>query len=102
MADYPDPDSFLRVEICENYYQMASWRNEAYTTLVEKARRITDQEARLKLYRQAERILVEEAFIIPLTYGRGHLLRKPWVKRYPTSPAKWWFWKDVVIEPPPG
>jgi hypothetical protein len=45
---------------------------------------------------------MEEAALIPLTYGRGHLLRKPWVKRYPTSPAKWWFWKDVIIEPPLG
>jgi oligopeptide transport system substrate-binding protein len=102
VADYPDPDSFLRVGILESDQQASGWKNEAYTTLVEKARLVSEQKARLNLYRQADKILVEEAALIPLTYGRGHLLRKPWVKRYPTSPAKWWFWKDVIIEPPPG
>jgi hypothetical protein len=24
---------------------------------------------------------------------------KPWVSRYPTSPIRQWFWKDVAIEP---
>ena len=43
--------------------------------------------------------LVEEAAIVPLGYVRLHLLVKPWVKRFPTSAMKQWFWKDVVIEP---
>jgi len=102
VADYPDPDSFLRVGILEGDQQASGWKNETYTTLVEKARRVLDQEARLDLYRQADKILMGEAALIPLTYGRGHLLRKPWVKRYPISPAKWWFWKDVIIESPPA
>jgi ABC-type oligopeptide transport system substrate-binding subunit len=53
----------------------------------------------MKLYRQADRILVEEAPILPLTYERDHLLVKPWVIRYPTAAIKRSFWKDVVIEP---
>jgi hypothetical protein len=28
-----------------------------------------------------------------------HMLVKPWVNRFPVSPLKWWFFKDVVIEP---
>jgi ABC-type oligopeptide transport system substrate-binding subunit len=43
-------------------------------------------------------VLVEEAAIIPLTYHRQHLLLKPWVKQFPTSPIKIWYWKDVIIE----
>ena len=31
----------------------------------------------MELYRQADRILVQEAAIMPL-YGLDHLLRKPW------------------------
>jgi hypothetical protein len=42
---------------------------------------------------------IEEAVVIPLTYGRVHLLVKPWVCKYPTAAMGGWFWKDVVIEP---
>jgi len=58
-----------------------------------------DQGERMRMYQQADRILVEEAPILPLLYERFHLLVKPWVKRFPTSPMKVWFWKDVIIEP---
>ena len=96
LADYPDPDNFLRV--CP-HARLTRWHNETYLKLVEEARRITDQEERLKLYGQADRILVEEAAVMPLYYWRMHLLVKPWVKRFPTSAIKWWFWKDVIINP---
>ena len=36
---------------------------------------------------------------LPLSYGRLHLLVKPWVTKYPTSAMACSFWKDVVIEP---
>jgi ABC-type oligopeptide transport system substrate-binding subunit/DNA-binding SARP family transcriptional activator len=95
-ADYPDPDNFLRVGL-----QSAGtgWRCEAYDELVEEARRVMDQGERMKLYGQAERILVEEAPIMPFVHARWGLLVKPWVRRYPVSPMRQWFWKDVIIEP---
>ncbi len=97
-ADYLDPDSFLRTG---NVLRPTQWRNEAYDSLVEKARHLTIQGERMELYRQAERILVEEAPLMPLAYRRLGLLVKPWVRKYPTSPmgSDYWFGKDVVIEP---
>jgi oligopeptide transport system substrate-binding protein len=95
-ADYPDPDNFLRVSSWRVY---TGWQNEAYDGLVEDARRVTDQEERMRMYQQADRILVEEAPILPLLYVRFHLLVKPWMRKYPTSAIKAWFWKDVIIEP---
>jgi len=53
----------------------------------------------MRLYRQAERILAEDAPTISLAYGRVHVLLKPWVKRYQLSTMKGQFWKDVIIEP---
>jgi ABC-type oligopeptide transport system substrate-binding subunit/class 3 adenylate cyclase len=94
-ADYPDPDNFLRVGLRR---LDARWRNEAFDGLVEEARRITSQEARMKLYRQADRILVEDAAVLPLTYTRVHFLVKPWAK-IPMSSSYCQFWKDVIIEP---
>jgi oligopeptide transport system substrate-binding protein len=96
MADYPDPDNFMRVSSC---WTDTGWQNAAYDRLVEDARRTVDQETRLDLYRQADQILVEEAPIVPLTHGSIHLLVKPYVTQFPISPISGWFYKDVVIEP---
>ncbi|MGC9333142.1 MAG: ABC transporter substrate-binding protein, partial [Anaerolineae bacterium] len=94
-ADYPDPDSFLRASLIRHYTR---WRNLTYDGLVERARRSTDQGERMALYGQADRLLIEEAVLLPGTYAREHLLVKPWVSRYPTSGIGRHFWKDVVIE----
>jgi oligopeptide transport system substrate-binding protein len=96
LPDYPDPDSFLRG--CPGRVN-AGWQNDRYDGLVEEARRTTGQEERMNLYRQADRILIEEAVLMPLYYGRVNLLVKPWVAVHPVSVIGEWFWKDVVIEP---
>jgi ABC-type oligopeptide transport system substrate-binding subunit/predicted Ser/Thr protein kinase len=95
-ADYSDPDNFLRVGFP---WASSGWHNEAYEKLVEDARQVADQGARMQLYEEADRIVVDEAPIVPLVYGRWHLLVKPWVRKFPTSPIKLWFWKDVVLDP---
>jgi ABC-type oligopeptide transport system substrate-binding subunit len=98
-ADYPDPDNFLRVGFRK---EMSGWDGVAFDGLVAKARRMLDQTQRLKLYQEADRILIEEAVVVPLIYDMTHLLVKPWVKRFPISPMQIWFLKDVVIEPHQG
>ncbi len=97
-AGYPDPDYFLRVITLG---RLTRWQNETYERLVKEARRITDQKRRMEMYRQADKILVEEAPLLLLVYPREALLVKPWVKKYPTSPfgIEIWFGKDVIIEP---
>jgi oligopeptide transport system substrate-binding protein len=95
-ADVPDPGDFLSLA---SWRRDSGWQNEAYDQLVDRARGIMDQDERMKLYRQAERILIDEVPILPLGYFRLHFLVKPWVRRFPTSPMKWWYWKDVIIDP---
>jgi ABC-type transport system substrate-binding protein len=96
VADYPDPDNFLRVSpICRE----ARWRNDAYERLVEEARRVMDQGERMEVYQQADRILIEEAPIVPLGHGRFSPLVKPWVSNLPLPAIGGWFLKDVIIEP---
>jgi ABC-type oligopeptide transport system substrate-binding subunit len=94
-ADYPDPDNCLRVGFPRPW---SGWRNKVYHTLVEDARRVMDQRTRMRLYREADRLLMEEAAVLPFTYGRQDLLVKPWVKA-PVSAAGDLIWKDVIIEP---
>ena len=95
-ADYPDPDNFLRAA---EWRLTGGWRNELYDRLIEGARRATEQGERMRMYQQAEPILLQEAPILPLCHLRWHLLVKPWVRKYALSPVKVWFWKDVIIEP---
>ena len=71
----------------------------SYEQLLEAARRITDETERLKFYRAADRLLIEEAAIIPLFHGQQHYLIKPWVRRYPCSPIRVSYWKDVILDP---
>ncbi len=94
LVDYPDPDNVLRVNLF-----IPQWQNEAYEGLVNSAQRVTNQEERMRMYREADQIMVEEAPVLPLYYGRFHLLVKPWVRKHPTSPQRLWFWKDVTLEP---
>ena len=96
VTDYPDPDSFLRASA---WRVRTRWQNEAFDALVERARRVTHQEERMKMYRKADRTLVEEAPIVPLSYGRIHRLVKPWVRKLPISPMGVSSWKDVIVEP---
>jgi ABC-type oligopeptide transport system substrate-binding subunit/DNA-binding SARP family transcriptional activator len=97
MAEYPDPDDLLRAS---PFRRRTRWQNDAYDRLVQEARQATTPAIRIKLYQQAEAILVEEAPIMPIYYDRGHLLLKPWVSRFPTSSLRWYgHWNDVIIEP---
>jgi oligopeptide transport system substrate-binding protein len=89
------PDDML-----SNMPAFVGWRNAEYERLITQARNATDQAGQLKLYAHADRMLVEEAAIIPFCYGRRHLLFKPWLRRLSQSVASssWW-WTEVIIEP---
>ncbi|HSR31365.1 MAG TPA: ABC transporter substrate-binding protein, partial [Anaerolineae bacterium] len=95
-ADCPDPDWVLNASCVRSYMR---FNPGAYDTLLKEARRIADPEERMRMYGQADRVLVEEAAILPLTYDRRHLLVKPWVTMFPMAPRWLWFLKDVIMEP---
>ncbi|MFN2120607.1 MAG: ABC transporter substrate-binding protein, partial [Anaerolineales bacterium] len=70
-ADYPDPDNLLRQS---HYYLIPSnrgWRNLRLDELLEQAARTVDRVRRLAMYREADRILVnDEVVAVPLFYRR--------------------------------
>nr|NIW45566.1 hypothetical protein [Gammaproteobacteria bacterium] len=86
---YRDPDNFLRVVFhCKEGINNPHWRNDPYDSVVEEALRTNNQEKRKRLYAQADRMLVaEEAVIIPLSYGEGQMLVKPYVKLPDSRPV---------------
>jgi ABC-type oligopeptide transport system substrate-binding subunit len=95
IADYPDPDIFLRVGTSIN---APRWYHPDYQEYIFRAQNEINQDERLRLYRAADNLLIQEAVIIPLLYYREDFLVKPWI-HYPLSATKLAFYKDVVIEP---
>jgi oligopeptide transport system substrate-binding protein len=93
--DWPDPAYFVHT----GEQEYTRWTYQVYDQLLAEARYVQDHVARLDLLCQADQILMQEAPIVPLLYGRQHLLVQPWVIRYPISPLNRWYWKDTVIEP---
>jgi oligopeptide transport system substrate-binding protein len=98
-AHYPDPATFVGPVRRDDGHPSYVWQDAAYDRLAGEATQATDQAQRLGLFQQMDRIVLEEAWMVPLWYGRRHLLVKPWVVRLPTSPIMGCFWKDVIIEP---
>jgi ABC-type oligopeptide transport system substrate-binding subunit len=96
IADYPDPDNYLRVGFRK---QLTGWHGEVFEELIELARRTQDQGERIRLYQRADKMLIDESIVLPFANCVGHFLVKPWVKNFPLSPMGIWFLKDVVIEP---
>jgi ABC-type transport system substrate-binding protein len=97
-AAIPDPYSFLDLREV-TWSRGTTWQHERYVRLVESARATADLDKRLQHYREAQTVLAEEVPLFPVLYGRMHFLLKPWIASFPTSPMRYWFFKDVVIDP---
>jgi ABC-type oligopeptide transport system substrate-binding subunit len=96
IANYPDPDYFLRVGVRN---LLPHWRNDEYDQLLEEAQRTLDQSERIRVYQEAEKILIEGAVVMPITYMRFHKLCKPWVKLPARGGSRRYFLKDIILEP---
>ncbi len=101
-ADYPDPDNFLRQSSFYRIPWSRGWRHPRLEGLLDEAARTADRARRLAMYREADRILVnDEAVALPLSYSpyRAFELLKPWVKGLQNNVAGNWSLRDIVIEP---
>lgn len=96
LGDYPDPDSYLRVNY--NLKEM-HLQNRKFDTLIKAGKRILDQRARLEFYRQADKILIEETFVIPLFYDSLMDILQPWVHQPSGSIIFQHHWKDIILDP---
>ncbi len=99
IADYPDSQNFLDVLFHSASPQNhTGYRNEQVDRLLERARVENDPAKRRELYRQAERIIVNEVAWIPLTNAINHFLVKPYVKGFEPGAAIYPWLKDVYLE----
>jgi oligopeptide transport system substrate-binding protein len=77
IGDYIDPSTFLEMYITGGGNNDAAWSNPKYDDLIRCASREMNQTARYELFQQAEKILLDEAPIIPIyTYRNKRLIRR--------------------------
>ena len=87
IADYPDPQNFLDLNFrSDSGNNQSGYSNPQVDSLFDQADRETDLPKRLKLYQQAEQIIVDEQPWIPLYYQKASYLVKPNIKGFEVPP----------------
>jgi len=87
IADYQDPHNFLDLQFhSQSPINDTKYSNPDVDRLLESARSEANSEERLRLYQEAEEIIVQEAPWIPLSHSKGSVLIKPYVKGYVVPP----------------
>lgn len=66
--DYSDPINFLESFITDSYMNRTGWSSEEYDTLIEKGKYEKDEEKRWEYMYEAERMIADEMFIMPIRY----------------------------------
>lgn len=99
IADYPDSQNFVDLL----FHSASSQNNMGYSNpevdqLLEQARTESDPQSRTLLYRQAERMIVEDAPWIPLIHGTSYMLVKPYVQGFRSGGAMYPWLRDVYIQ----
>ena len=99
IADYPDPQDFLDVLFGTGaQYNTGGYSNPTLDALLKSASTQADVTTRLKMYDDAETMIVADAAVLPLYFGRSYVLVKPYVKNYVLSPLGYPFLNQVSIQ----
>jgi oligopeptide transport system substrate-binding protein len=87
IADYPDPQNFLyTLFYTGTEYNNSHFSSAPFDKLLDQAAVEQDYEKRMKMYQEAERMVVEAAPILPLWANRNYMLVKPDVLNYEIDP----------------
>ncbi len=88
IADYPDAENYLSVFYSKNPSppNYTRFRDEAFDRVFEQAIQEVNDTVRYRLYQEADRIIVDQAPVIPLWYDRVIRLTRPGVRDFhPTA-----------------
>lgn len=83
ILDYPDPENIVDLLFHSSSLQNnPAYQSDELDALVEEARTELDAERRIDLYRQAERVIIEDSPWVPLFFGTANQVVKPYVTDY--------------------
>jgi ABC-type transport system substrate-binding protein len=90
IMDYPDPEDLLDLKFhSKSTLNDIGYENPEVDAMLERARTEQNSEARLKLYQDIERRLIDDAVWLPLYFSENHQVVSPAVKG--------WFDRPMVI-----
>ena len=96
-GDYPDPSTFTDKYKSTSENNDSGWVNPRYDALLEQANLESDQTKRLRIFEEAEGILLDEAPIIPLYVLTNQFLFRDNVKGINLSPRNMTLLKAVEV-----
>lgn len=82
IGDYVDPNTFLDLFVTDGSNNQTGWGNKDYDRLIEECAAEQDPAVRMKMFQQAEAILIEEQPIIPIYYYVTLDMVRPYVKGF--------------------
>lgn len=80
IADYNDPSTFIELFTTGSGNNDAQWTNKTFDRLVQEARKAIDENTRMELLHQAEKLMLEEAIVMPIFYYTENTMIKSYVK----------------------
>jgi oligopeptide transport system substrate-binding protein len=87
VADYPDPQNFLEIKLhSQSADNETKYSNPDVDELLDKAKTEKDEAERVRLYQQAEKLIIEDSPWVPLFHGQDSVLIKPYVKNFINAP----------------
>ena len=81
IMDYPDPEDILDLKFhTDSALNDVAYTNPELDAILDQARTEQDSNARLALYQDAQRLIIEDAVWLPLYFGQTHVVVKPEVE----------------------
>ncbi len=102
IADYPDAENYLALfyskNFCPNGPNYTHFKNYDFDKLYEMAQSETNDSIRYHLYQEMDKIVIEEAPIVPLYYDQVVRLTQKHVKNLGINPVNLLTLKEVKID----
>ena len=77
LFDYADPVNAIESFVTDSSMNRTNWSNKEFDQLIADSKKETDNDKRWKLLQDAEKILIDEAPVIPLYFYNQLTLEKP-------------------------
>lgn len=97
-GDYVHPMTFLEFKTSNHGENVERYNNPAFDEAILKAQTTTDSQEQLECLMEAEKLLIEDAAVVPLTYKNNVCAVKPYVKGFWRSTADYESICEVYIE----
>lgn len=97
-GDYVHPMTFLEFKTSDNGQNVERFKNLGFDEAIKNAQLTTDPEKQLEYLLEAEKLLIEDAGMIPLTYKNNTCAVKPYVKGFWRSTADYEAISEIYIE----